>query len=128
MPIMTKTEVKFFNKLEKAVPEYLIFGQVQLSRLIVPHTDSKADQQYWFNRICRMSVDYVLIDIDCHTVLVAIELDDWSHDSAGRQRQDHKKDKALTSAGIPILRFHCESLPTVRTLRKQILKAINTVA
>ena len=34
MPIMTDTEVIFFNKLKNALPEYHIFVQVQLSRII----------------------------------------------------------------------------------------------
>ena len=64
MPIMTPTEVIFFNRLQQAVPELIIFGQVQLSRIIMPNDDDDTDQGFWFNRICRMSVDYVLVDQD----------------------------------------------------------------
>lgn len=124
MPLMTDTEVLFFKKLQQAMPEYLIFSQVQLSRIIAPIDDEDIDQSFWFNRICRMSVDYILVDIDCQTVLVAIELDDWTHQTRRRQQQDDKKDKALSSAGIAIVRFHGEAMPDVVQLRQTLQSII----
>lgn len=123
MPIMTNTEVIFFKKLQQAVPEYLIFGQVQLSRIIAP-SDDEVDKSFWLNRINRMSVDYVIVDEDCQTTLLAIELDDWTHDSRQRQKADEKKDKALSSAGIAVLRFDSEQMPNVHQLREAIVDII----
>lgn len=125
MPIMTPTEVIFFNRLQQAVPELIIFSQVQLSRIIMPNDDADTNQGFWFNRICRMSVDYVLVAEDKQTVLLAIELDDWTHNTRRRQQQDNKKDKALSSAGIPIVRFHGEAMPDVINLRKQIIEVLS---
>lgn len=126
MPIMTDTEVIFFQKLQKAVPEYLIFGQVQLSRIIQPSEDAANDKAFWFNRICRQSIDYVLVDRDAQTTLLAIELDDWTHNSASRVKADEKKDKALASAGVPIIRFHAERMPSVEILRHDIEVVLDT--
>ncbi|PNK61323.1 DUF2726 domain-containing protein [Psychrobacter sp. FDAARGOS_221] len=120
MPIMTDTEVLFFAKLQQAVPEYHIFGQVQLSRIIQPSDAAEGDRSFWLNRICRQSVDYVLVARDAQTTLLAIELDDWTHDSASRSKADEKKDKALASAGIPILRFHAERMPSADIIRHDI--------
>lgn len=120
MPIMTDTEVLFFQKLQNAVPEYLIFGQVQLSRIIEPSEEAGSDKGFWFNRICRQSIDYVLVARDAQTTLLAIELDDWTHDSLSRSKADEKKEKALASAGIPIIRFHAERMPSVDILRHDI--------
>ncbi|WP_296403564.1 DUF2726 domain-containing protein [Psychrobacter sp.] len=124
MPIMTDTEVLFFAKLQQAVPEYYIFSQVQLSRIIHPSEEAGQDKHFWLNRICRQSVDYVLVDKDAQTTLLAIELDDWTHESATRVKADEKKDKALASAGIPILRFHAERMPSVSILRHDIKTVI----
>ena len=124
MPIMTDSEVIFFKKLQHAIPECHIFSQVQLSRIIEPSEEAGSDRQFWFNRICRQSVDYVLVAADAQTTLLAIELDDWTHESKARQKADAKKDKALASAGIPILRFHAERLPSVEILRHEILQVI----
>ena len=124
MPIMTDTEVLFFHKLQNALPEYHIFVQVQLSRIIEASSDEASERSFWFNRICRQSVDYVITDIDGQTTLVAIELDDWTHSSKSRQKADDKKDKALASAGIAIVRFHAERMPSADMLRYEIMQVI----
>lgn len=125
MPIMTDSEVLFFDRLQQALPEFMIFSQVQLSRIIAPEMSDGRERQFWFNRICRQSVDYVVIAEDKQTVLLAIELDDWTHQNRTRKKQDDKKDKALTSAGIAIMRFHAEKLPSVEVLRAEILQVIH---
>ena len=124
MPIMTNTEVLFFDKLKDALPNYHIFVQVQLSRIIAGNSDDAAERRFWFNRICRQSVDYVIVDSDAQTTLVAIELDDWTHNSKARQKADDKKDKALASAGIPIVRFHAERMPTTAMIRHELMQVI----
>ncbi|WP_227507043.1 DUF2726 domain-containing protein [Moraxella canis] len=124
MPLMTDSEVLFFKKLKMALPEYHIFGQVQLSRIIEPTEDVANERQFWFNRVCRQSVDFVLVADDLQTVLAAIELDDWTHSSKTRQKQDAKKDKALASSGIPIIRFHAEKVPTAQMMRHDILEVL----
>ncbi|MFA9485694.1 DUF2726 domain-containing protein [Moraxella haemolytica] len=124
MLIMTDSEVQFFKKLQLALPEYLIFSQVQLSRIIEPSEEAGSDRQFWFNRVCRQSVDFVLIDKDMQTVLAAIELDDWTHESQARQKQDAKKDKALSSAGIPVIRFHAEKMPSIEMVRADVMEVL----
>lgn len=122
---MTNSEVVFFRLLQEAVKgEYLIFSQVQLSRII--DAQRAEDSGKWLNRINRMSVDYLLVDaVDAQTPLVVIELDDWSHETKARQLADAKKDKALSCAGIPIMRFHGEQMPTVETLEHEIARVIS---
>lgn len=122
-PLMTDAEVRFYEALSKAVPEYTIMVQVALSRIIdASHSD---EPQMWFNRICRQSVDYVLVDNDYQTVLLAIELDDWTHDDPVRKAQDDKKDHALYSAGIPILRFAPQRKFSAKAIRKEVLVALD---
>ena len=124
MPIMTDTEVLFFDKLKDALPDYHIFVQVQLSRIIAGNSDDAAERRFWFNRICRQSVDYVIVDSDAQTTLIAIELDDWTHNNKARQKADDKKDKALASAGIAIVRFHAERMPTTAMIRQELLQVL----
>lgn len=124
MPLMSDSEVLFFKKLTAALPEYLIFSQVQLSRIIEPSDEVGSERQFWFNRVCRQSVDFLLVDKDAQTVLAAIELDDWTHESQARQKQDAKKDKALASAGIPIIRFHAEGIPSVEMIRHDVISVV----
>lgn len=122
MPFMTHSEVKFFIRLQDAMPDCLIFAQVQLSRLV--HCPDTAEEKFWFNRISRMSADYVLVHPNGQHILAVIELDDWTHDRPDRRRADAKKDKAIQSAGLPMLRFDGRKMPTVAALRQQIRLAV----
>lgn len=122
MSFMTNSEVRFFARLQEAVPEHFIFAQVQLSRLI--ESTDKNDKGFWFNRICRMSADYVLVDRDAQTILAVIELDDWTHDKPERQRADQKKTKAIESAGLPLIRFDGRRMPDSKQLRQEILRQL----
>lgn len=59
-----------------------------------------------------MSVDFVVVDKELNTV-AAIELDDKSHYlDEDRHQADAKKDKALTAAGIRVIRWRCEIMPS----------------
>lgn len=126
LPVMTDSEVVFFRLLADAVPDELyIFSQVQLSRIIDAHESEHSGQ--WLNRINRMSVDYLLVDADARTTLIVIELDDWSHETTARQRADAKKDKALSCAGIPVMRYHGEHMPSVTQLHADIMQVLDEV-
>jgi len=122
MPFMTDSEVRFFALLQEAMPEHFIFAQVQLSRLI-QSTDAQ-DAAFWFNRICRMSADYVLVDRDAQTVIAVIELDDWTHDKPERKRADQKKTKAIESAGLPLIRFDGRRMPSATQIRHEIIRQL----
>lgn len=120
--LMTKTERLFFAKLKHALPEHTIFAQVQLSRLI--DVKKGHDFQQWFNRINRMSADYVVVDRDLKTVAV-IELDDSTHNQKKRIEADKKKDKALTSAGINMIRWKVTQIPSDAVIRQEVLQLKN---
>jgi len=118
--LMTAPERELYRRLQQALPDYLIFSQVQLSRIIDVAPD--AQKQAWLNRINRMSVDFVICATDGAKILAAIELDDSSHDQAERIKADSKKDKALRSAGVPIIRWPVKGMPQPQQLRADFLK------
>src|SRR5699024_12254951 len=95
--LMTPTEEGFYKVLKEALPEYTVFVQVGLSRLI--DVKKGNDYQQWFNRVTRMSVDYVLVDEKLRTV-AAIELDDASHNTKQAKARDARKKKQLAEAKI----------------------------
>jgi very-short-patch-repair endonuclease len=118
--LMTAPERELYRRLQQALPDYLIFSQVQLSRII--DVAPEAQKQAWLNRINRMSVDFVICATDGAKILAAIELDDSSHDQAERIKADSKKDKALQSAGVPIIRWPVKGMPQPQQLRADFLK------
>ena len=66
-----------------------------------------------------MSVDFVLCDAQLNTLL-AIELDDSTHDRPARVEKDLKKDTVLAIAGIRLIRIRVESIPTIEGLQQLI--------
>jgi very-short-patch-repair endonuclease len=112
-PLSQPEQVLYF-RLVKALPGHIILAQVQLSRLLGVKKGN--NYQAWSNRINRMSADFVVCNKDSSIVAV-IELDDATHQRDDRQAADSKKDKALASAGVRIVRWHVKCLPDVPTIQ-----------
>ena len=113
--LMSKPEQILYHRLVSALPEHIILAQVQLSRVLGVKKGYSFGE--WNNRINRMSVDFIVCRKDA-SIIAAIELDDKSHEAESRQKADAKKDKALASAEIPIIRWKVEKMPDEETIRR----------
>ena len=103
--VMTNAEIRFFKRLEGIVAgKYYVFPQVHLSSLMVNKTVGRY-QKLAYQRLLRRSVDYVLADKHSLKTMYAVELDDWSHDSAKRQARDRMVEDMLTKVDITLVRF-----------------------
>ncbi len=112
--LITATETVLFERLRQALPDHYIFTQVQLSQLVAIKKGHSF--KMWFSRISQMSVDFVIADEFLNTI-AAVELDDKSHYSdEDRHKADAKKDKVLTAAGIRVVRWRCEIMPSVEQI------------
>jgi very-short-patch-repair endonuclease len=116
-PLSQPEQILYF-RLVQALPAHIILAQVQLSRLLGVKKGN--NYQAWFNRINRMSADFVVCNKDSSIVAV-IELDDATHQRKGRQAADAKKDRALASAGIRVLRWQARSLPDIAAIRSTFM-------
>lgn len=119
-PLSQPEQVLYF-RLVQALPEHIVLAQVQLSRLL--GVKKGHNYQAWFNRINRMSADFVVCNRDSSIVAV-IELDDATHQKADRQAADAKKDKALTSADIRIVRWQAKAIPDIATIQSTLMPNI----
>lgn len=115
-PIMTQTELQVYDKLLRALPDYMIFAQVQVSRII---ESPEENNLYWFNFINRLSYDFVICRTD-GTPLAAIEIDDDTHELTERQEADIRKNLATLAANIEILRWDIREIPTIRHITHTI--------
>jgi hypothetical protein len=114
---LTETEQIFFHRLRDAMPECVILAQVQLSSIIgIDKFKAKGDYYKWLNPIVQQSVDY-LVCLPDFTIVAAVELDDKSHWGKKSRDRDNKKDKNLAAAGITLLRWHAEAMPSVEKIR-----------
>jgi len=75
----------------------------------------------WLNKINRMTVDFLVCKKD-FSIVAAVELDDSSHNSERRQEADDKKNKALQSAGIRIIRWNVKNVPDTDKIREEIIQ------
>ena len=119
-PLSQPEQVLYF-RLTKALPEYIVLAQVQLSRLLGVKRGNNFHA--WNNKINRMSADFVVCNKDS-SVIAVIELDDASHARGNRQVADNKKDKALTSADIRIIRWQVKAMPDEATIKAAFLSNI----
>ncbi len=116
-PLSQPEQILYF-RLVQALPEHIILAQVQLSRLLGVKKGN--NYQAWSNRINRMSADFVVCNKDSSIVAV-IELDDATHQREDRQAADAKKDKALGSAGIQVVRWQAKAIPDLATIQKSFI-------
>lgn len=111
---LTQPEQILYHRLVAALPECIVLSQVQLSRVLGVKKGFNFNQ--WNNRINRMSLDFVVCLKDS-TIVAAVELDDKTHEKALRIKADAKKEKALSAAGIALVRWNVGALPDVEAIR-----------
>lgn len=103
--LMSASEDDFFNVLTSVVGhKYLVFPQVHLSAIL----NEKINGQNWktaFRSINQKSVDYVIADKVSHKTLLAIELDDSTHNRKDRQERDELVERIFSETTIPLVRF-----------------------
>lgn len=97
----------------------MVLAQVHLPRVVQPASKSKAP----LDRIIRKSLDFLICDA-MFVPLVAIEVNDRSHNAGDRIASDIDKAAALKSAGIPLITWEARRLPNVETIRKAILEHV----
>lgn len=119
-PLSQPEQVLYF-RLVQALPDHIVLAQVQLSRLLGVKRGNNF--QAWFNRINRMSADFVVCKKDSSIVAV-IELDDATHQKEDRQAADAKKDKALSSADIRVVRWQAKTIPDVAAIQAAFMSNI----
>ena len=112
-PLSAPEQVLFF-RISKALPEHIVLAQVGLSRILGVKRGHKF--QTWQNRIDRKSADFVVCSKDS-TILAVIELDDSTHERPERKHADATKEKALSSAGLRLIRWNVKSLPDEASIK-----------
>lgn len=124
--IMTPAELKFHRTLMKAVPEAPIMPKMRMADVIdtLPGSHITA-----FRKISQKHFDWVI----CHPVslepLLAIELDDSSHNWSPRQRKnDLVKNEITKVAGLELYRINWQREYDEFKVRDDIAIIINRIA
>jgi len=123
--LMSKAERSFFGVLEQVADSsrYYIFPQVSLNNLVTVEKGTGSYQTY-HNKVDRKSVDFVLFDRNAMSPVLAIELDDSSHDREDRQERDAFVDRVLAKAGLPLLHVRVQAAYDPKQLAASIGEAV----
>ena len=122
--LLTESEKEFYRVLCKAVEgRWAVFAKVRLADLVWLPKGTQNAQSYR-NRVQSKHVDFVLCERSAVKPVLAIELDDASHERESRQERDKMVDRVLSSAGLPRLRVRAKRAYAPAELKQQIDAAL----
>lgn len=124
--IMTEREQEFYKKLKLVCGDsILIFPQIHLSSLFF-HNVKGQNFKLAFRFINRLSVDFVLVDSRNFKTLLAIELDDSTHNEKDRIKRDLIVNDIFEKANLPLLRVDSIKIDNEK-LKQMILENIKNI-
>ncbi len=124
---VSRAEASFFHTLRSVVEDQvLIFPKVNLADLV--YAPRQQEQRSAWNRINRKHIDFVLCDPSTLQPVVAIELDDRSHQRQDRAQRDAFLDDVLRRAGLQLLRFPAGQSYNRQVLRTELSRVIPSLA
>lgn len=128
--ILSRAEMNFFRVLQLATPENgILLASVRMADVLQPAISRKTDQKRFFQlfgKISQKQLDFLLCDSTTSRPVLAIELQDASHNSERRRQRDAFVTDALHQAGIPVLLVRTARDYSVETLRQQITELLPT--
>ncbi|MEM7602384.1 MAG: DUF2726 domain-containing protein [Verrucomicrobiota bacterium] len=99
---LSPAEISFFHVVKLILPpEYHLITKIRIGDLVYvkrPHENQGAR-----NRIDRKHIDFVVCDAKTMDPVLAIELDDKSHQRKDRAERDAFVDGVFETAGIPLV-------------------------
>jgi hypothetical protein len=121
--LLTKGEAAFFGPLQEAVGDrFQVMCKVRVADVL---TCSDADWHRGYGgAISQKHLDFVLCEPGTTRIILAVELDDRSHEAPHRQRRDRFLNETLHAAGIRLLRIRARAEYSVEILRRFVFARI----
>jgi hypothetical protein len=126
--LFSPAERSFLGVLEQAVAdEYRVFGKIRVADVLEPrHGMSRSARQSALNRISAKHFDFVLCARGDLSIACAVELDDASHNEAGRRDRDAFLAAACESAALPLLRVPAERTYAIEEVRARLVDILHS--
>lgn len=121
--LLSRGEGAFFGPLCQAVAgRYLVMCKVRLADVV---TCSSTDWRRGFGgAISQKHVDFVLCERGSTRFVIAIELDDRSHDRPDRRQRDEFLNRVLDASGVTLLRFKAQASYSIQDIRACLDEAL----
>lgn len=121
--LLTVPEKRFYNVLRRVVAPHAVLAKVRLADLV------EADERHLlrksnFDHIKSKHIDFVICDAAL-SPLIAIELDDLSHQRPDRVARDRDANRILEIASLPILRVPVQRAYDAAEIAKQLLAKLH---
>ncbi|WP_211461865.1 DUF2726 domain-containing protein [Collimonas silvisoli] len=110
-PLSSNEQIMYW-RLVGALPDYMVLAQVGLSRCLGTKGSGGLDA------LTSKNLDFVICD-KASDVVAVIEIDNKSYNSKILSKEDERKYKALKKAGIDIIRWRANSLPSEADIRER---------
>ncbi len=122
--LLTRNEEKLYHSLLQALrSDYQVMAKVRLWDILWLINEPPNRKEHLGRLSCR-HVDFLLCEPGTLKPLLAIELDDRSHQSPYAQESDRYKNEVFAAARLPLLRLPHSSFPP-RQLRNRIEAALD---
>lgn len=101
--IFTKSEKTLFEILKDYLKDknLTILSKVRLADFV--KIENSSNYQYWFNKIKSKHVDFLICENDNGKPILAIELDDYTHNQKSRKERDEFINQVYNKVKLPIL-------------------------
>ena len=115
--LLSRQEQAFYHNLRKAAGgRAAICPKVRLADIFSVKIKNRSEWQSHFNRIQNKHIDFLLCDPRSMTPLLAIELDDKTHDREDRQKRDVFVNQVFEAGGLPIIHINSTNIPSTEQL------------
>ncbi|NOS99449.1 MAG: DUF2726 domain-containing protein [Phycisphaerales bacterium] len=119
LALLSRGEAAFFGPLKAAVgSKYLVMCKVRLADVVSCRFST--DDPGPFSAISQKHLDFVLCDPRTTRIVLAVELDDRSHEADDRRRRDRFVDYVLRMAGVRIMRVRARARYRVDEIRRRL--------
>ena len=124
--LLSKAENSFYNVLLNVLENEDIYVCPMVRLADVIYTSDTENRQRYFNKIQSKHIDFLLCNKQFLNPLLAIELDDSSHNQSDRVKRDDFFNNALKSAGLPLLRIKAGYSYSPSSVKEQIDNLISS--
>jgi hypothetical protein len=126
--LMTFQERKFYRTvlMKELSSQYAIYPKVRLADLIWI-ANEPTDKKFHSNQIQCKHIDFVLCNRSTLEPVLALELDDSSHQKYDRRESDEVKDRVCAQARLPLLRVKVQYDYAAEAIAEEIHNMISSV-
>ncbi|MCA9886856.1 MAG: DUF2726 domain-containing protein, partial [Anaerolineae bacterium] len=119
--LLSPAELNFYKTINGIISDKaFICSKVNLNDIFYVKQNDASRFRIYTNKIDRKHVDFLLCDPITMQPLVAIELDDRSHQRKDRQERDSFVDSVFEAAGLPLIHVTARRSYQLDALRSQL--------